>query len=95
MQERAYREAAAGRNDSLLSAIEESPLPFVFATQALIDKIRFQRLESQYPKQAARLHDLQIASQQVDSAFNSVRATLRKSGVEIRGVDPVQDLATV
>ena len=93
MQEAAYREAAAGGNDLMLAAIEESPVPFVFATQAMIDKIRFQRLETQYPKQAARLHDLQLASQQVDSALNSVRATLRKNGVEIAGQDPVAELA--
>lgn len=94
MQEAAYREAAAGGNDLLLSAIEESPIPFVFATQAQIDKIQFQRLETQYPKQAARLHDLQTASQQVDSALNAVRASLREHSLEIRGVDPVQELAT-
>jgi len=93
MQEAAYREAAISGNDLLLDAIETSPIPLKFATQALIDKIRFQRLETQYPKQAARLHDLQLASQQVDSALNAVRASLRKSGVEIRGVDPVQELA--
>ncbi len=63
------------------------------AYKGLIDKIRFQRLETQYPKEAARLRDLRIASQQADSALNSVRASLRKSGVEIRGVDPLQDLA--
>ena len=93
LQEAAYREAASGGNDLLLVAIEESPVPFVFATQELIDKIRFQRLETQYPEPAARLHDLQIASQQVDSALNSVRGSLRKFEVEIRGVDVVQELA--
>ena len=33
------------------------------------------------------------AAQQADSALNSVRAGLLKIGVEIRGVDLVQDLA--
>ena len=93
MQEAAYREAAISGNDLLLDAIETSPIPLKFATQALIDKIRFQRLETQYPKQAARLRDLQTASQQVDSALNSVRASLRKHSLEIVGVDPVQELA--
>ena len=94
MQEAAYREAAAVGNDLLLSAIEESPIPFVFATQGQIDKIQFQRLETQYPKQAARLRDLQLASQQADSSLNAVRDSLLKSGLEIVGVDPVQELAT-
>ena len=94
MQEAAHREAAISGNDLLLDAIETSPIPLKFATQALIDKIRFQRLETQYPKQAARLHDLQTASQQVDSALNAVRASLRKHSLEIVGVDPVQELAT-
>jgi len=94
-QEAMYREAASGGNDLLLSAIEESPIPFVFAAQGLIDKIRFQRLETQYPKQARRLHDLQIASQLADSALNSVRADLAKSGLKITGKDAVKELATV
>ena len=92
-QEGMYREAAISGNDLLLDAIETSPIPLKFATQALIDKIRFQRLETQYPKLAARLRDLQTASQQVDSALNSVRASLRKHSLKIVGVDPVQELA--
>lgn len=93
MQESMCREAASGGNDLLLSAIEESPVPFVFATQAQIDKIRFQRLETQYPVQAARLRDLQLASQQADSSLNAVRADLAKSGLKITGQDPVKELA--
>ena len=93
LQEAAYREAAISGNDLFLDAIDTSPVPLRFATQALIDKIRFQRLETQYPKQASRLHDLQTAFQQADSALNSVRGSLLKIGVEIRGVDPVQELA--
>jgi len=91
-QEAAYREAAISGNDLLLDAIDTSPVPLRFVTKALIDKIQFQRSETQYPKQASRLHDLQTASQQADSALNSVRAGLLKIGVEIRGVDPVQEL---
>ena len=62
------------------------------AYKGLIDKIRFQRLVTQYPEQAARLHDLRTASKQADSALNSVRASLRKSGVEILGDAPAQEL---
>ena len=91
-QEAAYREAAISGNDLFLDAIDTSPVPLRFATQALIDKIRVQRLETQYPKQASRLHDLRTASQQADSALNSVRGSLLKIGVEIVGVDPIQEL---
>ena len=93
LQEAAYREAAAGGNDLVMDAIDTSPVPLRFATQTLIDKIRFQRLETQYPEQSSRLHDLQTASQQADSALNSVRASLRKHSLEIVGVDPVQERA--
>lgn len=88
-QEHAYWEAAVDGIDLLLSAIEESPIPFDFVTPTLIDKSRIILLDTQYSEQIVRFDDLQIACQQVDSALNSVRATLRKSGVEIAGQDPV------
>lgn len=81
-QEQMYRDAAEKGNDLFLEAIERSPIPLKFSTQKLIDKIKIQRLEKQYPDQAQRLSDLRIAQDQLDSALASVRVELRKSGID-------------
>ncbi len=87
-QEAFYRQAAEEGTDQILEAIEHSPLPFRFATKNLIDKISTQRLERQYPEQAAKLADLLTAQETAGSALKSVRAELAAQGIETRGEDP-------
>lgn len=93
MQEGAYREAAESGNDLFLEAVESAPVPLKFATQELIEKIQFSRLETRYPQQAARLRDLQTAQQQLDSAVSSAQAEMHKFGLEIRRDTTVEEAA--
>ncbi len=93
MQEAAYRQAAEKGNDQFLEAIEHSPWPIEFSTQAQIDKIRDAQLSRQYPEQAQTLKDVRMAQTQVDSALKSVGADLRKHKLEILGDAPVVGVA--
>ena len=84
-----YRDAVESGNDLLVDAIDNAPIPFKFATQGLINKMRFARLASQYPEEAQTLKDVRTAQEQVDSALKSSRADLLKQGLEILAEDPV------
>ena len=78
-----YR-AATERGDYLfLDAVERAPIPFKFATQALIDKISFARLEKANPVEATKLRDVRTAQETVDSALKSVRVSLAKDGLDL------------
>lgn len=88
-----YMAAAESGDELFLSAVDESPIPFTFTTEALVEKTRFSRLERQYPEQALTLKDVRTARQQVDSALGSVAADLRKHGLEIAGDAPVVGVA--
>ena len=84
-QEAMYRIAAEEGNDQFLEAIEHSPWPIQFSTQAQIDKIRDQQLSRQYPEQSLILKDVRMAQTQVDSALGAVTVSLRKHKLEIAG----------
>jgi hypothetical protein len=77
-------EAAENGEDELLHAFIHSPVRFRLATADLIAKIQRQQWERQFPNDAASLHDLKQAQQEVQSALGSVRAGLRKQGLETR-----------
>ena len=87
-----YLAAAQTGDELFLSAIEESPIPFSFATKGLVDRVRFSRLEKAYPEQATKLADLRTAQSNVSSALKSVTHDLKQQGVEIasEGLEIVQ-----
>lgn len=65
--------AAAEEGDELfLAAVEESPLPFNFATKDLVEKVRFRRLSAQYPVQSTKVADLQTMKESATSALKTV-----------------------
>ena len=82
-----YR-AAAERDDYLfMDAIERSPVPIKLTTKGLIDKISFARLEKANPVDSTTLRDLTLAQDTVDSALKSVRASLKKDGLDLSVID--------
>jgi hypothetical protein len=79
--------AAEIGDDELLQAVTYSPIPFKLSTEGLIEKVSRQRWEGEYPDEAAKLADLQTARAEALSALGSVRAELRKQGLEVRAED--------
>lgn len=84
-----YRDVVESGNNLLADAINNAPIPFKFATQGLINKMRFARLASQYPEEAQTLKDVRTAQEQVDSALKSSRAEWLKRGLKNLGEDVV------
>ena len=82
-QEVEYRAAAERGDYQFLDAVERAPIPFKFATQALVDKISFARLQKAYPVEAKKLRDVRTAQETVDSALKSVRVSLAKDGLDL------------
>ena len=78
-----YRVASETGDELFLSAVEESPIPFSFATKGLVEGIRFSRLEKAYPVQAAKLADLRIGKANVISALKSVQNDLAKQNLNV------------
>ncbi len=86
-QEVEYR-TAVERNDYLfMDAIEQSPIRFNFATQALIDKVIFQRMERAHPKDAEKLKDVTQALDMMEGGVKSVRAALASAGLDLTVLD--------
>ena len=92
--EEKYMSAARAGNELFLSAVEESPVPFSFATKGLVDKIRYARLERQYPEEASKVADLRTSQADVSSALGSVRSNLGQQGIRILSEDAVGQQAT-
>ena len=86
-----YRVAAETGDEQFLSAIEESPVPFLFTT-GLVEKIRFSRLERAFPEQAKKLGDLKIGKTNVISALRSGETDLKKHGLDV-SADPLSEAA--
>ena len=87
--EEKYMAAARSGDELFLSAVEESPIPFTFATKGLVDKNRYMRLERQYPEEASKAADLRTAQVDVSSALGSVRGDLQQQGIKILSEDLV------
>ena len=79
-----FMTAAERGDETFLAAVEDSPVPFTFAAKDLVEKVRFRRLATQYPEQAAKLADLETMKESATSALATVRNELAKSGVETR-----------
>ena len=85
--EEKYMSAARAGDELFLSAVEESPIPFTFATKGLIDRVRLSRLERAYPEEASKVTDLQQARVDVRSAVKSVVSELQREGIKILSED--------
>ena len=81
--EEKYESAARAGDELFLSAIEQSPVPFNFATKGLVEKVSFSRLKKAYPVKAKELADLQTGKANVLSALKSVQAALRKQKLDV------------
>ena len=90
--EEKYISAARAGDELFLSAVEESPIPFSFAAQGVVERVKFSRLERAYPEQAKKLADLQTGKANVFSALRSVEADLNKNGLNVAD-DPLRDQA--
>ena len=67
-------------------------MPFSFATQGVVEKVRFSRLERSFPVEAAKSADLKTGKANVLSALKSVETDLKKHGPNIAD-DPLSDQA--
>jgi hypothetical protein len=82
-----FMSAAEAGNSELVQAILYAPVRFKFATADLVAKVSRQQWEREFPADASKLRDLQAAHGETTSALNSVRADLRKAGLEVRAED--------
>ena len=74
--EEKYVSAARVGDELFLSAIEQSPIPFKFATGGLVDNIVTTRFEQANPEKASRLADLKLGKANVLSALRSSQSVL-------------------
>ena len=81
--EEKYESAARADDELFLSAIEQSPVPFNFATKGLVEKVSFSRLEKANPVKAKQLADLQTGKANVLSALKSVQAAFGKQKLDV------------
>jgi len=71
-----YQELAiSGKNDLIMRAIEEAPIPLI-SDQSILEAGKQARTEREDPESAELLHQLKHLSATIESAFNSYSAEL-------------------
>ena len=78
-----YEAAADTGNEQLILAVENSPVPFSWATPELITKTRQKRQARMFPNEAIELQDLELAQANLKSALQSVEVDLKRHKLDV------------